>query len=107
MADFIEVTDQLGRVIRCSEKYWKDHILGKHPDLEGSEEFVRGALVSPLHGCIYASKTHETREIYYGTFRGRLEIKVVVDFGSPDEGLVVSATVSSRRPDGEKLKWSK
>jgi hypothetical protein len=102
------VTDPRGRVIRCSVWYWNNHVLVKHPDLKGCETSVERALQSPTHDCIYASRHLASRCIYYGPFKGRLEIKVVVDFGQPeDEGKIVSVTAVSKRPDGEQLIWHK
>jgi hypothetical protein len=100
------VTDPRGRVIRCSVWYWENHVLVKHPDLKGYENFAESALQSPTDDCIYASHRQPSRHVYYGPFRGRLEIKVVVAFPAQDvEGKVVSVTAVSRRPDGEELIW--
>ncbi len=105
MSEDMEVTDPRGRRIRCPRQYWDNHVLAKHPDLKGCETYAERALRSPKHGCIYTSKTQVNRHIYYGELRSNIEIKVVVQFDSEDEGTVVSVTACSRRPNGENLIW--
>ena len=102
------VTDPRGLTIRCSVWYWDNHVLAKHPEMKGCETFVEHALRAPTHGCIHTSKQRADRHIYYGPFKGQLEIKVVVAFSSSqDEGIVVSVAAVSKRPDGEQLLWHK
>jgi hypothetical protein len=103
----IEVTDPRGFVIRCSGKYWQNHVLVKHLDLENCEIFAERALRSPKYNCIFSSKSHPHRHIYYGELRNRVEIKVVVEFSNSNEGIVVSVSSVSNRPNGEILLWRK
>ena len=102
----IEVTDPRGRTIRCPGEYWEGHVLGHHPDLAGYEQQVRQALEFPIDDCIFADKTFQNREVYYGRLRNRLEIKVVVEFDASGEGTMKSASPSSKRVKGERLVWS-
>ncbi len=101
----IEVTDPRGFVIRCSGEYWEKHILVNHPELAGYEPFVERALQSPTHDCIFADKRFSNRQVYYGPLRHGIEMKVVVRFDDPREGVVVSAAPCSKRQNGEKLTW--
>jgi hypothetical protein len=103
----IEIRDPRGYLVRCSAEYWNKHILVKHPDLAGCETYAEGAIQQPTHHCIYASKSHDSRVIYYGALRKRIEIKVVVQFDDVDKGTIVSVTACSKRPEGEKLVWYK
>ncbi len=103
----IEVTDPRGFVVRCYGDYWQKTILRKHPELANYHEQVQQALESPQYGCIFRDRKYPNRQIYYGELRNRVEIKVVVQFDSPNEGTVVSASPCSRRPDGEILLWHK
>jgi hypothetical protein len=103
----IEVTDRRGYVIRCCGERWVGKILRDHPELENCETYIERALRTPTYNCIFLSNKRRDRHIYYGEFKGRVEIKVVVQFDTPNEGTIISASPVSHRAPGEKLIWHK
>lgn len=103
----IEVVDPRGYVVRCPREFWEGKILRHHPELEGCETFVEDAVRSPTYDCIFLSSRRPDRHIYYGRLRGRVEVKVVVQFDSQQNGFIVSASPVSNRAPGEKLLWRK
>ena|SRR6266498_5887988 len=108
-SDILRVQDPRLRWVRCTKQRWTQHILTGHPDMAGREEDIRRTVQSPEFNIIYRSHQYDQCDVYYRQIRvgkGRLYIKVVVRFASPEvEGEVLTAHLTSNRPSGEVMVW--
>ena len=99
----------------CSEEYWHDHVITRHPELAGYEALAARCIEDPL--AIYRSASHATRQIYYRPSELRSPynrgfLGVVVEFesatGSDKRGIVLSVHRRETGPSpDEVLIWPK
>lgn len=102
-----EVKDFQGRIIRCTEVHWQDHILGvNHPYMNGAENDVVSALQHPEHGFRCFDRIYPNRRVYYKLSESKdYFIKVVVEFKDRPcngTGYLVTAYMPDEMTDGEK-----
>lgn len=103
--DYIfEVTDQRGYIVHCTAEVWYDHIVARHPWMEGSEAEVAEGVARA--SAIYQDRLRESRNIYYRRRNSPPRyIKVVVDFDEHSVGSVVTAFPADSPKPGEIWIW--
>ena len=107
--------DVRGRPVELTRRQWDQHILPRHPELQGQEQVVREAVERP--DGIYRDVNRTARECYYMTRQSfgrplaginfRL-IKVVVDFHPmrwDEPGEVITSYVVSQVKPREVRLW--
>ena len=103
---YIKAIDPRGFQIECDKKQWENHILTRHPELNGLENDIIKAIEEPTHGIIYESHLSKSRQVYYGKSPyHRAEMMVIVEIKESGYGKVISARLNSNRPSGEKIIW--
>lgn len=100
------VKDRWQRDIVLYEDTWVDHILSGHEDLRHHEAAVAKVLEKPYR--VTQDAIEERRECFYAQIRPDFPgvfVKVCVEFLSDQEGLVVSAFLTSSIRAGEVQQW--
>lgn len=104
MDDIFKVTDQRGFTVHCTVEVWYNHIVMRHPWMEGSESEVADGVAKA--NAIYQDRLKENRNIYYHRRNNPPRyIKVVVDFDEKHVGSVVTAFPADSPKPGEKWIW--
>lgn len=100
------ILDCRGFEVRCSKGCWYGHIKIFHPEIISYVNYIEDAIRNPKNSIIYFSNSEEDHLVYYGNFfRGKGEIKVVVEKMDEKYGEIRSAYFSLNRSPGEKIAW--
>ena len=104
MKYLFEVTDQRGYSVHCTVEDWYDHIVARHPWMEGTEAEVAEGVAKA--NWIYQDRLKENRNIYYHRRNSPPRyIKVVVDFDENWVGSIVTAFPTDSPKPGEIWIW--
>jgi hypothetical protein len=108
MATLFVCRDPRNRQVSCTIERWKDHILNGHPELQGTEAFVRLTIERPAE--IRQSVTYSDRELYYRETAlpppaGTIYLRVVVAWTPSREGVVVSVYPVRKVDQRDALVW--
>lgn len=97
---YFEVKTPLGITIRTTKEYWKKIITQKHPSIAKYENEVKQALSSPDQ----IRKSNQDRQVslYYKSL-GKIFVCAVVDRVNNLEGYIITAYLTDRIKEGEKI----
>jgi hypothetical protein len=87
-----DTTDSTGRRVKLESKQYTDHIILRHPEMEGNVEAMKETVENPQ--LIIESKQNPKRWLYVGKSELAtypvVTIKTVVDHSSSESGYVVT-----------------
>lgn len=97
---YFEIKTPGGVLVRTTKEYWEKIITLKHPSIAKYEEEVKDALSSPDQ--IRRSKQDLRVNLYYKSL-GEISVCVVVDQINKSEGYIITAYLTDRIKEGEKI----
>lgn len=89
-----------GVLIRTTKGYWQKIVTTKHPSIAKYEDRVRETLEDPDE--IRRSRQDERVHLYYRSI-GKLYVCVVADHTSSKKGYIVTAYLTDRIKEGERI----
>lgn len=101
-----------GVEVRCSDRYWRDHVEKRHPVLAGYAAHVQELISNPL--AVYQSPVYVDRHLLYGVSTlpspyDRGYIRVIVEYKRSwrgvVSGLLISAYLVNGPGDDEVMIW--
>lgn len=97
---YFQATTPLGVNVRTTKTYWLRIIETKHPVMRKHENEARKALENPdqIRKSLQDPKVY----LYYKTM-GKLSVCVVVDHLTEKEGYIITAYITDRIKEGEKI----
>ncbi len=97
---YFSVKTPSGIVIRTTRDYWEKITSTKHPSIKRYEFEVKKALENPDQ--IRKSKQDEKVHLYYKSI-GKVSVCVVVDHLDEKQGYIITAYLTDRIKEGEKI----
>ena len=95
-----QIQTPLGVTIRTTKEYWEIIISTKHPSVKQFEDEVTKTLENPDQ--IRKSKQDPRVHLYYKSV-GKLFMCIVADHINSEEGYVITAYLTDRIKEGEKI----
>lgn len=97
---YLRAQTPLGITVRTTKDYWERIIATKHPSVKRFESEVKKTLVNPDQ--IRRSKQDPRVYLYYKSI-GKLFMCIVVDHINDKEGYIITAYLTDRIKEGERI----
>lgn len=97
---YFEIKTPTGIIVRTTKDYWKKIVQLKHPSIAKYETQVKDVLSDPDQ--VRSSRQDLRVNIYYKSL-GKIYICIVVDRINNLEGYIITAYLTDRIKEGEKI----
>ncbi len=97
---YFQCKTPLGVVIRTTKEYWERIITIKHPSIKKFSSKVKLALEEPDQ--VRKSKQDKRVHLYYKNV-GKIWVCVIADHINSEEGYIITAYLTDRIKEGEKI----
>ena len=106
---FSDIEDPRGYKVSCTKDRWFNHVLTKHPEMEGLKDEVVEAIKHPTLG-IFQDNDYSDRNVYYflykRTSRNRRYIDVIIEINQKTKkAKLVTAYMTYNTKSKERMIW--